>query len=522
MRLGQTIYHQRGENIMAQGVLPYKYEEESKHAGMTAMAGLPVYLDLASVLGLGDCIRAHVHVKESDQGWTDEQAVMAMVLLNLAGGDCVDDIKILEKDEGFCKILGRVETKGLTRQQRRAMERRWRKERHRSVPSPSALFRYLKGFHDSEEEKKREQGKAFIPASNEHLQGLRKTNREFVASVQRRHPEEEATLDTDATLIETQKQEALFSYQGYKAYQPYNVWWAEQGVVLHTEFRDGNVPAGYEQLRVFQEALEMLPEGVRKVYFRSDTAGYEHDLLRYCEKGQNERFGKIEFAIGVDVTKEFKKAVAEVEEAEWEPLWKEIKGERRKTEIEWAEVCFVPNAIARSKNDPVYRYLATRELLDQPELPGMERYVELPFPTMNMERKRYKIFGIVTNRDTEGNELINWLHKRCGKSEEAHAIMKEDLAGGKLPSSAFGENAAWWWIMILAFNLNSAMKQIVLQGSWVTKRMKAIRFSLIGLAGRVVEHARGLIIRLVKNHPSLGVLVKARQRVMELGWAPSG
>jgi hypothetical protein len=43
--------------------------------------------------------------------------------------------------------------------------------------------------------------------------------------------------------------------------------------VLHTEFRDGNVPAGYEQLRVFQEALEMLPEGVRKVYLRSDTAG---------------------------------------------------------------------------------------------------------------------------------------------------------------------------------------------------------------------------------------------------------
>ena len=220
------------------------------------------------------------------------------MLLNLAGGDCVDDIKILEKDEGFCKILGRVETKGLRRQQRRAMERRWRKERHRSVPSPSALFRYLEAFHDPEEEKKREQGKAFIPAPNEHLQGFPKANRDFVASIQKRHPEKEATLDTDATLVETQKKEALFSYQGYKAYQPFNVWWAEQGVVLHTEFRDGNVPAGYEQLRVFQEALEMLPEGVTKVYLRSDTAGYEHDLLRYCEKGENKRFGRIEFAIG--------------------------------------------------------------------------------------------------------------------------------------------------------------------------------------------------------------------------------
>jgi hypothetical protein len=464
---------------MAQGILPYKYEEERSSRGMTALAGLPIYLDLASVLGVGDCIRAHVQVRKSGQGWTDEQFVLSLMLLNLAGGDCVDDIRILEKDEGFCKVLGRVETKGLSRQQRRAMERRWRKERHRSVPSPSALFRYLEAFHDPGEEMRRKPGKAFIPAANEHLQGLRRANQDFVASIQRRHPEGEATLDADATLVETQKKEAFFSYQGYKAYQPFNVWWAEQRVVLHSEFRDGNVPAGYEQLRVFKEALDMLPEGVTKV-------------------------------------------VAEVEESEWRSLRKEIKGERRETGAEWAEVCFVPNAIARSKSDPVYRYLAIRELLEQPELPGMEGHVELPFPTLRMEKKRYKVFGVVTNRDLEGNELINWLHKRCGKSEEAHSVMKEDLAGGKLPSSDFGENAAWWWIMILAFNLNSAMKQLVLQGSWVAQRMKAVRFSLIRLPGRVMNHARGLIVRLVKNHPSLAVLVRARQRIMEFDYTPSG
>ena len=133
----------------------------------------------------------------------------------------------------------------------------------------------------------------------------------------------------DATLVQTQKEDALFSYKGYKAYQPFNVWWAEQELVLHTEFRDGNVPAGYEQLRVLKEALDMLPEGVKNVYLRSDTAGYQHDLLKYCEKGENKRFGRIEFAIGADVTKEFKKAVAE--EEEWKPVMKEIKGEMRKT-----------------------------------------------------------------------------------------------------------------------------------------------------------------------------------------------
>ena len=76
--------------------------------------------------------------------------------------------------------------------------------------------------------------------------------------------------------------------------------------------------------------------------------------------------------------------------------------------------------------------------------------------------------------------------------------------------------------MVLAFNLDSALKQLVLEGSWVGQRMKAIRFSLIGLPGRVMSHARGLIVRLVKSHPSLAVLVKARQRILELGYAPSG
>jgi hypothetical protein len=500
---------------MAQGVLPYKYEEEKTESGMTALAGLPVYLDLASVLGLGDHIQRHMHVKE--QGWTDEQSILALILLNLAGGDSVDDLKVLEKDNGFCTILDRIETKGLSRKERRAQERRWRKEQHRTVLSPSAMFRYLAAFHDPEEEKKRQKGKAFIPASNTHLQALIKVHRDFIAAIQKYRSTTEATLDMDATLVETQKEDALFSYKGFKAYQPFNVWWAETQLMLHTEFRDGNVPAGFEQLRILKEALDLLPEEVKKVYLRSDTAGYQHDLMKYCEQG-NTSFGRIEFAIGADVTKEFKKAVAEVKD--WKPVMKEVKGKMITTGKEWAEVCFVPNAIGSSKNGPAYRYLATREVLRRDVLPGCEG--QLPFPTMEMDTKRYKVFGIVTNRDLEGSALITWLYERCGKSEEAHSVMKEDLAGGRLPSSDFGENAAWWWIMVLALNLNTAMKHLVLKKSWTTKRMKALRFSLINLPGRILTGARQLAIRIAKGHPSLTVLLEARQRIMELAHASPG
>jgi Transposase DDE domain group 1 len=494
---------------MAQGALPYKYEEEKQTSGMTALAGLPVYMDLASVMGLGDSIGKRLHVKI--QGWTDEQIVTSLILLNLVGGDCVDDLRILEADEGFCRILRRIELKGLKRKERRETEKRWRKEKHRSVPSPSAVFRYLAAFH---EDYAREVGKAVIPPATELLSALERINADFIAAVLKGNPSCLATLDMDATLVATEKKHALFSYKGFKAYQPLNTYWAEQGLILHTEFRDGNVPAGYEQRRVFIHALSLLPEEITTVRLRSDTAGYQHDLLRYCDdEDKHPRFGRIEFAIGCDVTPEFKKAVYEAE------AWRALFDKKGHICGEWAEVCFVPSKSATTKKGQPYRYIAIREVMQQPHLPGMD---SLPFQTITFDETQYKLFGMVTNMDGEGGALIGWHRERCGKSEEAHAVMKEDLAGGKLPSSDFGENAAWWSIMILAFNLHAAMKHLALGEAWSTKRLKAVRFSLIGLPGRIIDHARELVVRLVTGHPSLKVLLDARQRIMALVPLPSG
>jgi len=86
----------------------------------------------------------------------------------------------------------------------------------------------------------------------------------------------------------------------------------QTSVIQYTEFRDGNVPTGYQNLRILKEALEHLPDAVKKVRLASDNAGYQHNLLMYCEGGRNERFGRIEFAIGCDVTDEFKAAALQI------------------------------------------------------------------------------------------------------------------------------------------------------------------------------------------------------------------
>ncbi len=177
---------------MPQGALPFQYAEEKSSTGMTALSGMATYLDLAQVAGLPQSFRRHVGVKEGKRGWTDGQMITSLALLNLAGGESVDDLRVLEKDEGLGRMLRLAESRGMRR-----------KERRRSVPSASAVFRCLSMFHDAGEEERREAHTAFIPAANQALLGLRKVNADLVGFVQSHAQHKQATLDMDATLIET-------------------------------------------------------------------------------------------------------------------------------------------------------------------------------------------------------------------------------------------------------------------------------------------------------------------------------
>jgi hypothetical protein len=417
-------------------MLGYEYAEDSSSSQITGHAGLLPYLDLACVLGVLSESDARIGVC-GKQGWMDRHHVLSLVLLNLAGGECVEDIRILESDAGLCRVFGDAEVYGLGRRARKEMEKRFRKGRDRTFPSPTRLYEYLDEFHNEVEEAKRVVGKAFIPARNQHLEGLADVNTALLASVQRHAPRKEATLDIDATLAETTKKEALFCYDGYRAYQPITSYWAETGMAVVSEFRDGNVPAGHEMLRIVRESLAALPEGIERVRVRMDSAGYQHEVLKFCATGDGGKRDVIEFSVSNDMTTEFRKAVMEVADEEWKPLYRTQGSRQIETGQQFAEVVYVPNAIGFGKDAPVYRYLAIRELMRQTELPGMDgtqRMTGLPFATITSGGRSYRVKGIVTNRDVDGKELVRWHYERCGKSEEAHALMKTDLAGGTLPS----------------------------------------------------------------------------------------
>ncbi len=509
--------------MMTQLLPSCQYLPDESDRKLTGFGGLPLFIDMAIKSGLTTKIAQTINTKS--QGWCDLQIILSLMLLNIAGGDCVEDIERLEQDAGFATVIKSIATHGMTRKERRDFEKRRRKGKERALPSPSVLRRYLEQFHNAEEEETRIMGKAFIPADNIQLVSLKELNTVLINFLQNQLFSEVATIDQDATLSATNKKSALFCYKNFKSYQPLNTYWSEHGVLLRSEFRDGNVPAGFQQLREFKNALADLPLGVKKVYLRSDSAGYQKELLKYCAEGENERFGVIEFAISIKVSEDFKKAVAEVNENNWHPIYK--KGPNNtviKTEQEWAEVNFVTNWSSHKKSNPNYRYIAIREkMVAQQELDlgdSKPEQKELPFQTIDVNSGKYKLHGIVTNRTIPGNDLINWHRERCGASEKVHSLIKSELAGGQFPSKYFGANAAWWEIMLLAFNLSVLMKQLVLPEKIKTKNFKGLRFHLINLPGLVVRHARGLFIKLGGGKEMFDFVSEIRKKIMVLGHGP--
>ena len=108
---------------MKQGLLAFQYEQEKGSTGMTGLSGLMTYLELMQAAGLRSSVERHVRLRERGQGWTDSQMIISLMLLNLAGGESVSGLDLLEKDRGLCRMFREFETCGMRLSERRALEK---------------------------------------------------------------------------------------------------------------------------------------------------------------------------------------------------------------------------------------------------------------------------------------------------------------------------------------------------------------------------------------------------------------
>jgi len=460
---------------IAQGLLPFQLIQDSSKVLVTSFGGIPLVMETFRALGLVQSIQKHLPLLQRQRKYREADYVESFVSLFAAGGDCVDDFEILRADEGLKKL-------GLR------------------VSSPEAARVFLNAFHQEQGLEGRVPHQAFIPEETALLEGLGAVQEELIGKATREAPSWKATIDLDATVIESQKREACWTYLGEKGYQPVLAYWAEQDLIVADQFRDGNVPAGMDLVPVLQEAIGVLPKTVRLVRVRSDSAAYVHEFLNWCRKEVPGR-PRIEFAISADMTEELRAVIQALPEEAWKPLRKVTEKGWIVGRKEWAEVEFVPSQPSRNKRMQPDRYLAIRIRPAQGELFG--------------DGNPYHYLSVVTNMwSWKGERLLQWQRERCGTIEKVLDVLKNDLAAGVMPAKRFFANAAWWRLNVLTYNVVSVMKRKALPCSWWSVRLKALRLHLLCIGARVIEHGRRLFLKIANHHPSFFLYQEAREKLL--------
>jgi hypothetical protein len=458
---------------LPQGLLPFKVIPDSEKSILTSFAGLPLVIETMRALKVHNTVDTCLAIKKRQCGaYAESDYVESFIALLASGGECLDDFDRLQSDRGL-------------------------KELGLNIPSSESARFFLYAFHAEEKFKDRPGHGAFIPQETEPLQSLFKVQENIVKRVHGNPAI--ATIDQDAVVIESTKDEARMTYLGHKGYQPVVNYWVEKNLILKDEFRDGNVPAGYNLFDSLKASIEMLPDSVKEVRYRADSAAYTHDLMK--ELGKMEVRGRkivVRYAISADMTEALRAEIHTLPEDVWKPLRKITDKGLIPGRKEWAEVVFVPTKALQAD-----RYLAIRVRPSQGEL----------FSDGN----RYHYFAIVTNIwDWDGERLLRWHREKCGTVEKVHDVVKNDLGGGVMPCGRFFSNAAWWRLNCITYNIISVMKQKALPDAWARYRMKALRFFLIGVAGKVVRTGRRVYLRFSGMPSICEIFCEARRRLVYL------
>ena len=191
---------------------------------ITSHAGLALLGEFMHAVELLETLESELPGPGSGAGYRPSEFALPIILMLSGGGRSLEDLRQLRLDGGLRDLLD--------------LEK---------IPSSDAVGDWL-----------RRMGK------NGGLQGLCRVNRRFLRKALQHDKCDSYTLDIDATGIEAEKQEAKWTYKGYKGYMPMVGHLAENGLIVGDEFREGNESPSARNLEFIKYCQAQLPLRVRR------------------------------------------------------------------------------------------------------------------------------------------------------------------------------------------------------------------------------------------------------------------
>lgn len=86
----------------------------------------------------------------------------------------------------------------------------------------------------------------------------------------------------------------------------------------------------------------------------------------------------------------------------------------------------------------------------------------------------------------------------------------------RLPSGDFAANAVHFAIGIMTYNLFIAQRLLTMPEEWGTKTIKSLRWLLVEVAGKLIEHGRRIIFKITTSIDKYRIYFEMRRRTYEL------
>ena len=460
----------------------------SERVNVCTAGGIPLVKAFLQDQGLAKAIDDKLELLSAHRPYYESDHILNMAFNVLAGGENLEDIEILRKDESYLNSLG-VEV----------------------IPDPTTTGDFCRRFDvDSIMTVQR-------IFNDTRVKAWKRQDDDFFQI---------ARIDSDGVLVNTTgecKEGMDINYKGDWGYHPLLISLANTQEPLFIINRPGNVKSRHNAGDWMTEAARLCSEaGFHRVLLRGDTDfAISEKLDEWTEEG-------IGFVFGKPVNKAFMKKMEEEEDSSlWEELQREVKlkFERERPENVKQELIEIrgykdlklrDEKIFEFQYTPVgcqkeYRVVALKKTIDVFKSGQKSLLPDI----------RY-FFYITNDFEMPMEEVVKEANDRCAQENTVNQQLQSGTHSLKAPLNDLEANWAWMVITSLAWNTKIWMAlSLPVMGRWedqhgaekhdlLTMEMKRFIRTYMQIPVMVVHQARKLILKICGWRPGLAPLMRLR------------
>jgi len=423
---------------MAQTVLNFSIASTDER--LTSRSGEILFGEYLKAIGVDKLCNNYLPQPRSNRGYAPFNFIQPLLLMMHSGGRSLDELRMIESDKAMQEVL-----------------------QINKVPTADGTGKWLKRH------------------GLMGMYGIENINQVLLKRYLKRI-EEPLVLDIDASVIESHKSTAVYTYKMFPGFTTM-IGHINGGYIIHSEFRSGNIAPADNNLTFIQRCQAQLPKEKKITYVRADSASYQADLFDYCQDNN------MIYTIGAQLDSSVLKNIKEIEN------WESMRLHDGKTHHVKEEVAEFIHTMHHTNH--AFRLIVTKKTTT-PILPGLEKIFNeeelLAYAT-----ERYHV--IATNADEEEmstQDVVTFYRQRGDTSENRIKELKNGFNLKYLPTSDFIANAFYFSVGVLAYNLFVLFRE-TLQKSWQHHTIQTLRYKLYNIAGKVITHSRQTILKVNKQ-----------------------